>query len=233
MPPCDVPSWISRSSSTIVRSRRSPKASSSNTWLCVLLNLRLVLLLGHVPLDLAGADLIVSSTHKWILASHGGGLVGVPSARAAEWTVPAGGWFNLEDAFGTNRFEKAVSKPGAASFMVGMPNYPAIYAIRAALAYIRGVGVEAIDDTARPLVLACLVELKKLPVELLTPDEPDHIAGILAFRHPKAEEIHRRLLAADVHVMSHAGRLRVAIHGYNTAEDVERLATELRESLKQ
>ena len=146
--------------------------------------------LGRIPLKLDGADLIVSSTHKWILASHGGGLVGVPSARAAEWTVPAGGWFNLEDPFGPNRFEKAVSKPGAAGFTVGMPNYPAVYAIRAALEYIRGVGVAKIDAAARPLVLACLAELKKLPVELLTPDEPEHIAGILAFRHPKAEEIH-------------------------------------------
>ena len=34
--------------------------------------------LGRVPLDLADVDLIVSSTHKWILATHGGGLVGVP-----------------------------------------------------------------------------------------------------------------------------------------------------------
>ena len=35
----------------------------------------------------AGADLIVSSTHKWILGSHGGGLVGVPQARAADRTA--------------------------------------------------------------------------------------------------------------------------------------------------
>jgi selenocysteine lyase/cysteine desulfurase len=187
--------------------------------------------LGRVPLDLRGADLIVSSTHKWILASHGGGLVGVPSARAAEWTVPAGGWFNLEDPFGAGRFEKAVSKPGAAGFTVGMPNYPAVYAIRAALDYIRGVGVANIDAAARPLVLHCLAELKKLPVELLTPDEPDHVAGILAFRHPKAEAIHARLHAANVHVMSHAGRLRIAIHGYNTAEDVEKLLKELKAAL--
>ncbi|MCE9561594.1 MAG: aminotransferase class V-fold PLP-dependent enzyme [Planctomycetes bacterium] len=187
--------------------------------------------LGRIPLDLAGADLIVSSTHKWILASHGGGLVGVPSARAAEWTVPAGGWFNLEDPFGANRFEKAVSKPGAASFTVGMPNYPAVYAIRAALDYIRGVGVANIDAAARPLVLSCLAELRKLPVEMLTPNEPEHVAGILAFRHPKAEAIHQRLLAANVHVMSQAGRMRVAIHGYTTAEDVERFLKELRAAL--
>ena len=180
-----------------------------------------------------GADLIVSSTHKWILASHGGGLVGVPAGRAADWTVPAGGWFNLEDPFGANRFEKAVSKPGAAGFTVGMPNYPAVYAIRAGLDYIGRVGVAHIDTAARPLVMSCLAELKKLPVEMLTPDEPEHVAGILAFRHPKADAIHQRLLAANVHVMSHAGRLRVAIHGYNTAEDVERFLKELRTALNQ
>ncbi|MFO0821770.1 MAG: aminotransferase class V-fold PLP-dependent enzyme [Gemmataceae bacterium] len=187
--------------------------------------------LGRVPLELAGVDLIVSSTHKWILASHGGGLVGVPSSRAAEWTVPAGGWYNLEDPFGPNRFDKAVSKPGAASFTVGMPNYPAVYAIRAALDYIRSVGVANIDATARPLVLHCLAELQKLPVEMLTPNEPEHVAGIMALRHPKTEAIHQRLLAANIHVMSHAGRIRIAIHGYNTADDIERLLRELKAAL--
>jgi len=187
--------------------------------------------LGRVPLALAGADLIVGSTHKWILASHGGGLVGVPAARAADWTVPAGGWFNLEDPFGPARFDKAVSKPGAAGFTVGMPNYPAVYAIRAGLEYIRGVGVDAIDRHARPLVMYCLEELRRLPVELLTPAEPAHVAGILAFRHPKADEIHAHLHAAGVHVMSSAGRVRVAVHGYNTAADVERFLTELKAAL--
>ena len=47
--------------------------------------------------------------------------------------MPAGGWFNLEDAFGPQRFERAVNRPGAAGFTVGMPNFPAVYAIRAAL----------------------------------------------------------------------------------------------------
>ncbi len=187
--------------------------------------------LGRIPLELNGVDLIVSSTHKWILASHGGGLVGVPNARAKEWTVPAGGWFNLEDAFGAARFERAVSKSGAASFTVGMPNFPAVYAIRAALDYIRSVGVAAIDKATRPLVLACLEGLSNLPVELLTPNEPEHVAGIMAFRHPQADALHRHLHAQNIHVMSHAGRLRIALHGYNTMHDVERLLAELRTGL--
>lgn len=187
--------------------------------------------LGRIPLDLSDVDLIVSSTHKWILASHGGGLVGVPSRSAAAWTVPAGGWFNLNDAFGATRFEQAVNKPGAAGFTVGMPNYPAVYAIRAGLEYVKGVGVEAIARATRPLVLQCLEEIGRMPVDLLTPRDPESIAGILAFRHPDADRIHQHLRSKNIHVMSHAGRLRIALHGYNTTADVETLLRELRAAL--
>jgi cysteine desulfurase/selenocysteine lyase len=189
--------------------------------------------LGRVPLELAGVDLIVSSTHKWILASHGGGLVGVPKARTREWTVPAGGWFNLQDPFEPDHLERVVSKPGAASFTVGMPNFAAVYAIRAALEYIQGVSVPAIERAARPLVHACLDGLAKLPVELLTPREPDALAGILAVRHSALEAIQRSLHAANIHVMHSAGRMRIAIHGYNTAADIDRLLGTLRQALGQ
>ena len=187
--------------------------------------------LGRIPLDLTQVDLVISSTHKWILSSHGGGLVGIPSRSADRWNVQAGGWFNLQDAFGSERFEQVVVKPGAAGFTVGMPNFPAVYAIRAGLAYIKDTGVEAIEAAARPQMEACLEGLTGLPVELISPRDPSKLAGILAFRHPDAEAIHQQLLEENIHVMAHAGRLRVAIHGYNTMEDVERLLAKLREVL--
>jgi cysteine desulfurase/selenocysteine lyase len=189
--------------------------------------------LGRIPLDLRDVDLIVSSTHKWILAGHGGGLVGVPNAHRADWTVPAGGWFNLQNAFEADRFQQTVTKPGAGSFCVGMPNYAAIYAALAGLRYVHSVGVDAIARHADPLVHACMEGVKALPVTLITPDEPDALAGILAFTHPKAEEINQRLHQRDIHIMDHAGRLRVAIHGYNTEADVETLLSALAEILPQ
>lgn len=189
--------------------------------------------LGRIPLHLEGVDLVVSSTHKWILACHGGGLVGVPAARAAEWTVPAGGWYHLEDPFGPERFARAVSRPGAAGFTVGMPNFPAVYAIRAALEYLRGVGVAAIEQAARPLVRACLDGLRRLPVEVITPAEEDALAGILAFRHPEAERLQAHLRAANVHLMAQVGRLRVSLHGYNTSDDVEAFLRHLHQALGQ
>lgn len=187
--------------------------------------------LGRVPLNLEGVDLIVSSTHKWILASHGGGLVGVPPGRAEQWTVPAGGWFNLSNAFDQDRFDRIVTRRGAASFTVGMPNYAAVYAVRAGLNYIQSVGVENIDEHCRPLVRACLDGLKKLPVDLITPDEPGSVAGIMSFRHEEPEGIAAALRDQDIHIMCHAGRLRVAIHGYNTMADVERFLRVLADAL--
>ena len=71
-----------------------------------------------------------------------------------------------------------------------------------------------------------------LPIELLTPPSGP-LAGILAFRHPRAAAIHQYLHQRNIHLMSHAGRLRIAIHGYTTAADVDTLLRELRTALKQ
>src|SRR5690606_19690489 len=137
--------------------------------------------------------LVVSSTHKWILSTHGGGLIGVKPGREKHFTCQAGGWFNLKDAFGDDRFSHATPLPGAASFAVGMPNFPAIYAINAGLGFIQETGVAAIAKHADPLVAHCLDELKKLPVELISPKDPKQLAGILAFRHPDSARINKAL----------------------------------------
>jgi selenocysteine lyase/cysteine desulfurase len=113
-----------------------------------------------------------------------------------------------------------------------MPNFPAVYAIRAGLDYIKSVGVAEIDRATRPLVQACLEEVSKLPVELLSPRETSSLAGILAFRHPAAEQIAQRLRAKNIHLMHHAGRLRVALHGYNTLADVTTFLRELSDAIR-
>lgn len=79
---------------------------------------------------------------------------------------------------------------------------------------------------------ACLEGLKTLDVELLTPSDAGCLAGILAFRHSRAEHIHAYLQERNIHVMHNAGRLRVAVHGYNTLADVEQFLSTLHEALR-
>jgi selenocysteine lyase/cysteine desulfurase len=188
--------------------------------------------LGRIVLDCSDADCIVSSTHKWVLGFHGGCIVGIPQRRAAALTTCAGGWFHLTDAFGSDRFERAVPKTGAASYSVGMPNFAAIYALDAALRYVEQVGVEAIAAHADPLAEQLYQALLELGLTPMAPSQPGHRSGILSFRHPNSTAIHADLERGRVHVMHHAGRLRVSLHGYNSADDVERLITALRGSLK-
>jgi len=183
--------------------------------------------LGRVELDCVDFDVLISSTHKWMLGVHGGCIVGIPKKKN-EITTHAGGWFHLENAFDADRFERTVPKQGAASFSVGMPNYAAIYALNAALRYIENVGVANIAAHANPLVMQLEDGLHELGLTLIAMQRDGNFSGILAFRHERSEAIHAQLEAAEVHVMNHAGRLRIALHGYNTAADVEKFLSVLK-----
>lgn len=179
--------------------------------------------LGRVALDCVGADILISSTHKWTLGIHGGCVVGVPEVGAERLTTRAGGWYHITNAFDGDRFERAVSKGGAASFSVGMPNFVALYALDAALRYVEAVGISAISVHADPLVARVDSGLRALGVNPLCEWAERNPSGIVAFRHERAEQMALALRGAGVEVMYHAGRIRVAVHGYNRSGDIDRL----------
>ena len=189
--------------------------------------------IGRVPRLCPGADLVISSTHKWVLGLHGGCIVGIPERAATRLTTHAGGWFHLRNAFDADRFQRADTKAGAASFSVGMPNFAAIYALNAALRYVESVGVAAIAQHADPLVAQVHAGLLQLGLQPMAPAQPTNPTGILAFRHPNTAAIHAALEGENIHVMHHAGRLRIAVHGYNTAADVEKLLAVLATVIQQ
>lgn len=186
---------------------------------------------GRIPLHLEGADMIFSSTHKWLLGPHGGCIVGIPEQSSGRIATRAGGWYHLNNAFGADRFTARQSKAGAAGFATGMPNYPAIYALRAALEYLEQTGIEAIAAHADPLVEDLASSMQSIGVELMTPYRPGNPSPIIAFTHPQSDAIHASLLADAIHTMNHAGRIRIAIHGYNTRDDISAVKQSLKKAL--
>jgi len=188
--------------------------------------------LGRCVLDCLDADFIVSSTHKWTLGISGGGIVGIPQARAEQLTTKASGWFHLSNAFAADRFEKAVPKRGAESFSVGQPSFAPLYFLNSTLRYLESVGVEAIAQHADKLVRHVHAELPKIGLKPMAPLIEGNISGIVSFQHPDGERIHRHLLDQKIHIMNMVERLRISLHGYNTEQDVEHLLRELHRALK-
>jgi cysteine desulfurase / selenocysteine lyase len=179
--------------------------------------------LGRVVLDCKGADIYISSTHKWTLGIHGGCIIGIPSAGAERLTTCAGGWYHLQNAFDADRFERAVTKIGAASFSVGMPNFISLYALNASLRYLENIGIAAIAAHADPLISEVQEGLKAAGLEPMAQWRAENPTGIIAFKHQRSAKLHAALEAAEVHVMHSAGRIRIAVHGYNSREDIARL----------
>ena len=187
--------------------------------------------LGRVVLDCSDADIVISSTHKWTLGIHGGCVIGVPEAGADRLTTHAGGWYHLTNAFAADRFERAFTKTGAASFSVGMPNFISLYALNASLRYLDRIGIDAISRHADPLVAQVHEGLVELGITPLAPRRPQHPTGIVSFKHPRSPEIHALLEVENIHIMHQAGRIRVAVHGYNTTEDVVRFLRVMEKTL--
>lgn len=188
--------------------------------------------LGRVVLDCQDADILISSTHKWTLGIHGGGVIGIPKKSAARLTTSAGGWYHIANAFDADRFESPRIKPGALSFSVGMPSFAALYALNASLRYLDQIGVATIAAHADPLVARVHAGLKELGITPLASAQPDCSSGIVAFKHERSAAMNEALLAQNIHVMHQVGRIRIALHGYNTTEDVGKLLATLHSALK-
>lgn len=175
--------------------------------------------LGRCVLDCEGADIMISSTHKWLLGVHGSCVIGLPRKSADRLTTNAGGWYHIRNAFDADRFDRVDKMTGAASYSVGMPSFGPIYALHAAMKFLNGFGVDVIAAHADPLVHEIYKGLESRGITALAPLSP---SGIVAFKHPQSGPLSEALREQNVHIMHQAGRLRVALHGYNSQEDVIR-----------
>ena len=112
-----------------------------------------------------------------------------------------------------------------------MPNFVSLYALCASLSYLESIGIENIGIHADPLAKRVDEGLRALDLAPLCEWKPHNPTGIVAFKHARSATLHEALDAEQIHVMHQAGRIRIAVHGYNSQEDVSRLLSIL-ESLR-
>ena len=178
--------------------------------------------LGRVPVSVEGIDFLVASSYKWLLGSHGLAVAYAAPAVRDRLSASTAGWYSVQDLFSSDRFQSFSHKDGAAALMPGMPNFPAIYALREGLSAIMEEGVNTIDLALKPLVRDLRQGLADRGFDLLTPSSSQFASGIVSFTHENPEWLGGELARQGVIVWSGDGRVRVSIHLYNDRSDVNR-----------
>ena len=189
--------------------------------------------MGRIHIDLDEVDYLVSSSYKWLLGSHGLGIVYIAPALRERISPSTIGWYSVKDIFSPYRFQQFEHKSGANGLVAGMPNFPAMYVLREGLRYLLQRNIQQLDSALHPLIQQTRNGLAALQLDLLTPENPAYHSGIVAFAHPKAEQIRATLEKEGVIVWGGDGRVRASFHLYNDEADVQRYLSALSAILPQ
>jgi selenocysteine lyase/cysteine desulfurase len=178
--------------------------------------------LGRVPVSVQGVDYLVASSYKWLLGSHGLGIVYMSPEIRERIRPGTAGWYSVDSVFNKERFESFTPKTCAGQLQAGMPNFPGLFALKAGMDFILDVGVDRLNCELRPLVEMLRSGLEKQGLDLLTPAAPEFASGIVSFRCCDAAVKAAALAEQGVIVWGGDGRIRVSVHVYNDADDINR-----------
>jgi isopenicillin-N epimerase len=164
-----------------------------------------------------GCDSYSASAHKWLMGPKEVGLLFVREERIADvWpNVVAPGW--------GSRVEPEVK--GARKFeTLGQRDDAALAAIAAAVDFHFAIGSERIEGRLIELASKLKAGLQDAGLQLVTPLEPGHSAGVCVVRVPavKRDNVYGKLYEEYGIAGAATGGLRLCPHVYNTPEHIER-----------
>ena len=184
-----------------------------------------------VPAELT--DLTVSSSYKWMLATHGIAPCYWSPKAEEQLQVTSFGWHNLEvwgeSADSAENLSDVPMKAMPFRLEPGNPPYLLIAFLDKALNVLIGVGTERIQNHARELAAFAREELEKKGYTVLGPSSRPGLSGNTCIRVPDAEQLQERLARHRILCWGGLGRLRVSTHLFNGSEDVCRLLSVLKE----
>jgi isopenicillin-N epimerase len=164
-----------------------------------------------------GCDSYSASAHKWFVGPKEVGLLYISQDRIAEvWpSVVAPDWGSrvAPDVKGARKFES-----------LGQRDDAALAAIATAVDFHVTVGPARVETRLYELATTLKGELVEAGIELVTPLDAGHSAGVCVVRVPpgKSDALYKKLY--DQHGIAGAptGGLRLCPHVYNTREHIER-----------
>ncbi len=172
---------------------------------------------GAVPIEVGRmGDVVVGGTVKYLLASAGLAFMACRPGLVTELLPTQTGWFADENIFDM-QIEQYRPHRSARRFDSGTPPVPNIYAGVAGVGLVLETGVPAIQEHVRGLVARLAEGARELGATLAA--EP---AGpLVCIRSTDAPGLVAALAEDRIVASERDQNLRVALHYYNTDEDVD------------
>jgi kynureninase len=185
---------------------------------------------GTVPLDVAalGVDFAVGGSVKWLCGGPGAAWLYVRPDLHERLEPTLVGWQAHARPFA---FEPELEyASGAARFLTGTPNVPALHAATAGYDIVEEVGVERIRANSLRQTELLIGLLDDAGFEVVSPREPKRRGGSVVVRTPDFQAVHAELEAREIlcDFRPDAG-LRFGPHFFTTDEEIELTVAALRE----
>jgi kynureninase len=185
---------------------------------------------GVVPLDVSalGVDFAVGGSVKWLCGGPGAGWLYVRPDLAERLEPTLVGWQAHARPFA---FETELEyAEGAARFLTGTPNVPALYAATAGYDVIEEAGVEAIRANSLRHTDLLIGLLDSAGFDVRSPRELARRGGTVAVRVPEFEAVHTELAERQIlcDFRPETG-LRLGPHFFNTDDELRFAAAQISE----
>jgi kynureninase len=185
---------------------------------------------GIVPLDVTAlnVDFAVGGSVKWLCGGPGNGWLYVRPDLADVLEPTFMGWQAHARPFG---FEPELEyADGAARFLTGTPNVPALYAGTAGYDVIEEIGVDSIREGSVRQTQLLIDLLDEAGFEVGSPRDPARRGGTVTVRTPEFEAVHKELAERQIlcDFRPDAG-LRLGPHYYNTDDELRFVVAQIAE----
>lgn len=180
--------------------------------------------LGVIPAELErwGVDFASADSHKWMLGPHGIGVFYV-AERCREMLRPLEpGWLSVSHRDDFDNLE-LVYDDSARRFEGGSPNVITIAGMGASIDLLLDAGVENVWAHVDGLCDRLVDGLSTVGARVLSDRSPEGRSAIVTFDVPgtDSEVLAERLDTEGVVCSPRGGGIRVAPHGYNTADEID------------
>jgi selenocysteine lyase/cysteine desulfurase len=176
---------------------------------------------GAMPIAAEIADFAFAATYKWLLGMTGVAIAYWNRARQPGWAPRSAGWHSLGDSVRPNWHSVPGLRADAMRFCRGNPAHGPVYVLAGALDYLRGFDPSDVQRHIQGCTAALLDGLQHLGIVSTTPADPARHGASVCFESPNAAALAARLAERGVLVWNGRGRVRISVHGYNAAGDVE------------